>query len=134
MEVESVFFESALLLEPIDGDQWRLRAPFQATVHLANGRSEPIYVPDGFITDLASVPRFPGMFLLFGGKARKASVLHDYLYSVHRDREFADAVFYAAMKGEEPAWRRALMWAGVRLGGWVYYLNDKGAKAPQGDL
>jgi hypothetical protein len=128
MQIDSVFFTSALRLEVSEGDgEWVLLAPFTADVHFANGRQEPIHVPEGFITDLASVPRFPGMFLFFGGKARKSAVLHDYLYSVQADREFADAVFYAAMRNEEPAWRRGLMWLGVRLGGWPYYLTDKAA-------
>lgn len=123
--IDCVHFNSPCLLEPIVGDEWRLYLPFSATVYYDSSASELITVPEGFITDLASVPRFPGMFLLFGGKARKSAVLHDYLYSEGRDRSFADAVFYAAMRHEEPAWRRALMWLGVRLAGWVFYFTKE---------
>jgi hypothetical protein len=126
MNVDTVHFNSPCLLEPVDGGEWRLHLPFSFTVYAASGASELFTVPEGFITDLASVPRFPGMFMLFGGKARKSAVVHDYLYSTgERPREFADAVFYAAMRHEEPAWRRALMWLGVRLGGWVFYFTKE---------
>jgi hypothetical protein len=126
MNVDTVHFNSPCLLEPIVDGDWRLYLPFSFTVYYDSGASELFTVPEGFITDLASVPRFPGMFLLFGGKARKSAVPHDYLYRTgERSREFADAVFYAAMRHEEPAWRRAIMWLGVRLGGWLFYFTKE---------
>lgn len=126
MNVDTVWFNSPCLLEAIDGGEWRLHLPFTATVYFEGGASQQITVPEGFVTDLASVPRLPGMFLLFGVKARKSAVLHDFLYSSGTfDRRTADAVFYAAMRHEEPAWRRALMWLGVRLGGWLYYFTKE---------
>jgi hypothetical protein len=124
MTIDTVRFDSACLLEPIEAGNWRLHCPLTFTVYFQSGASEQITVPEGFITDLASVPRLPGMFLLFGNKARKSAVLHDWLYSTgERPREFADAVFYAAMRHEEPAWRRALMWLAVRLAGWIFYFT-----------
>lgn len=103
-------------LRVIPDDKWFVLAPFEALIE--NGDTVRVIVPAGFITDLASVPRFPGMYLLFGGKARKAAVLHDYLYRESGNgRAWCDAVFYEAMRHEEPGWRRAIMWMGVRLGG-----------------
>lgn len=133
-QVQSVVFNSALLLEPTADGWWVLRAPFMATIYgNEEGLQQDILVPENFPTDLASVPRLPGAFLLFGEKARRSAVLHDWLYGQRADRSFADAVFYAAMAHEEKGWRRLLMWAAVRLGGWAYYLNQPAA-APHGDL
>lgn len=81
-------------------------------------------VPAGFVTDWSSVPRLPVIYALFGGRAKKAAVVHDYLYQTGAEREYADSVFLAAMREQHlPAWRRALMWAAVRLGGWAFYLH-----------
>ena len=103
-------------LEPIEDGDWRLIEPMVARID-----DRTVIIPAGFKTDLATVPRFPGMFLLFGGKARRAAILHDWLYFSKEPRSYADKVFYEAMKHEEPAWRRAIMWLGVRAGGWVLY-------------
>src|SRR6187431_3078376 len=71
-------------------------------------------VPEGFVTDLASVPRIPLAFLLTGGTADEAAVVHDFIYSrAIVPRELADAVFKeAALVTGEPPWRAWLMWAG----------------------
>lgn len=82
-----------------------------------------VTVPDGFKTDLASVPRLPLAYLLFGGVSEEAAVIHDFLYSGGKvSRAQADDVFCEAMKAEGiPAWKRGPMWAGVRLFGWLHY-------------
>jgi hypothetical protein len=99
-----------------DDGQWVLTAPllYQSDVAL-----ETFTVPAGFRTDLASVPRLPLVFLLAGDCAREAAVVHDWLYSTHLvDRAMADAVLReaSAVIGV-PAWRRWLMWSGVRAFG-----------------
>lgn len=38
--------------------------------------------PAGFKTDLASVPRLPIVFWLFGDRCNESGALHDYLYSI----------------------------------------------------
>ena len=78
-----------------------------------------IVVPTGFVTDFASVPRIPVAYLLTGGCAERAAVVHDWFYTTHEvDRATADAVFHEAILAEgEPRWRAWLMWAGVRIGG-----------------
>ena len=82
-----------------------------------------ITVPEGFETDLASVPELPFVYLLAGGKASKEAVIHDYLYRTRTGtRKQADDVFLEAMKATSQSWwRRSLMWAGVRLFGWTAY-------------
>lgn len=90
---------------------------------------ETITVPAGFETDFASIPfGVRNLFPPLGLWARPA-ILHDYLYAtggkgpgVSRwepyTRKEADDIFREAMKVVGvPAWRRAIMYRAVRLGG-----------------
>lgn len=91
----------------------------QPVVYQSDVAGRTITVPFGFVTDLASVPRLPLVYDLCGSTASEAAIVHDYLYSTHLvDRATADAVLReaSAVTGV-PAWRRWLMWAGVRVGG-----------------
>jgi uncharacterized caspase-like protein len=94
---------------------WQLLNPFAYKSEVA----ETVFVvPQGFITDFASVPRIPVAFLLTGDCAQEAAVIHDWLYTSHEvDRATADAVFREAVALGNPGWRAWLMWAGVRVGG-----------------
>lgn len=71
-------------------------------------------VPRGFRTDFASVPRLPVAYLLAGGKANAAAVVHDWMYSTRIwPRKMAYDVFYERHPGARP-------WAAYRLAdvGW----------------
>ena len=95
-----------------------------------------IAIPQYFYTDLASVPRLPIIYTMWGDKAHREGVLHDYLY--RKDclvydrltgetrkgvtREFADDMFLEAMKSrKQPFYIRYPMWMGVRSGGMFAY-------------
>jgi hypothetical protein len=95
---------------------WRLTAPL---VYQSDVAQQTFVVPAGFETDFASVPRTPVAFLLTADSAHKASTVHDWLYSEHPvPRDIADAVLReASLVSGVPAWRAALMFYGVRLGG-----------------
>lgn len=82
-----------------------------------------ITVPAGFETDYASVPRLPFAYLFFGGIAKKAATLHDYLYRTGLvSRADADATFKEAMLvSDVSGWRAWPMYAGVRAFGWEFY-------------
>lgn len=86
-----------------------------------------VSVPAGFVTDWASVPRLPFAYMVAGGYAKAPAVVHDYLYdSKICTRAEADAVFNEAMAlTGHPWWRRNLMWAGVRMFGWLPYGTEK---------
>lgn len=93
-----------------------------------------LIVPEGFITDLASVPRFPPFaFAIAGESAEAAAVLHDFAYRIRTEPRWkCDALFYEAMATDgsafnipaEPAWRRGPMWLAVRLGGWFAWATE----------
>ena len=80
-------------------------------------------VPIGFITDLASVPRYLWLTFPPSGLHNGAAILHDYLYSKfcrYKDitREEADKIFLELMKElGVPAWKRYAMYYAVRLFG-----------------
>lgn len=103
------------------GGLWELLAPLVFTSGLL-GRD--ITVPTGFVTDFASVPRLPVIYLAEGGKGNKAAVVHDWLYTLGSTcpgtytRAQADAVLREALmaSGYSSA-TAALFYAAVRLGG-----------------
>lgn len=110
-------FLNTLRVEAIDDSHWRLLDGLKYDSVLPGvGR---ITVPPGYVTDFASVPRIPIAFLLFGGRANTAAVVHDWLYTTGiLPKRTADAVFYEAMRDTGINWWNAWwMWLGVALGG-----------------
>jgi len=95
----------------------------KAFIYQSDVAKQAFTVPVGFKTDLASVPRLPIVYLLAGDTSTNAAVIHDYLYTTKCvPRDVADQVLReaSAVTGV-PAWRRWLMWAGVRIGGASHY-------------
>lgn len=122
-------FLTKLETELKDGDRiWVILAPLIFDSD-ALGKIE---VPTGFETDFASVPRVPVAYTLFGDRAHRESVIHDYLYREDSipvvGRLQADGVFLEAMaeRGKGFFVRYAMYW-GVRVGGWTAY-HKRGVK------
>lgn len=116
-------FLTKLVIESSEGlydNKWVIIEPLIYQSDLTN---TTFTVPRGFPTDLASVPRLPVVYYLFGGIANEAAALHDFLYVSHLvSRTIADAVLKEACAAiGVSAWRRWLMWAGVRIAGGKYY-------------
>lgn len=92
-------------------------------------------IPAGFFHDQSSVPRVPVIFYLYGDRAHRGGVLHDYCYRsgaqvydkiakkwFEPTREFADMMFRRANKASGyDAIVYVGMWAGVRIGGGSSY-------------
>lgn len=100
------------------------------------GPGHKIVVPTGYRTDLASVPRVPGIYWRYGNTAVIPALIHDYLYEVNPEswsRKTADKVFFEAMAAENDppsAASRWVMYMAVRLGGrsgWNRYRKAEGA-------
>jgi hypothetical protein len=128
MKVNSVLMPTRPLLELCDDDKWEVMREFPVKVIHDDGSAIWVHVPIGFRTDLASVPRIPGAFMLFGDRAKRAGIVHDYLYSTGSDREYADEVFLACMRHEVgDSVSRRVMWLGVRLFGGMFWKPGKGA-------
>ena len=76
-----------------------------------------VTVPEGFLTDLASVPR-PFWLWIQPWTGLKAAIPHDYLCQTgEQPRIVADAIYRQALRdcGVGPI-RRWLMWLAVRIG------------------
>lgn len=76
-------------------------------------------VPALFYTDFASVPRLGIIYAMLGNCAHEPAVIHDWIYfSAVVDRKIGDDVFLEAMGVIGiPAWKKKLIYWGVRLGG-----------------
>ncbi len=128
-----VTYLSELLLAPHgNDDEWIHRAPFSFRIETMDGDDSVTFsVPVGTITDLASIPELPIVYLAYEGKARRAAALHDFLYELKMPRDWADMVFYAALAHEVNNLDQYLMWAAVRLGGgWSWDSPSQQIPAP----
>lgn len=81
-----------------------------------------VAVPEGFITDLDSVPRIPIFYMVFKGRTTKAAIAHDFLYTNGANRKEADKTFLELMELERVRrrYRLPIYWA-VRLFGGSRY-------------
>ena len=128
-------FLTPLQVEFIDGKKWRLTTRLEYRIG-APESNEAVVVPEGYLTDFASVPR--GLWNIFPptGAYGKAAVVHDFLYQqriVHTNvnnaqyfgkyyvsRSQADKIFLEAMNVLGVRWwPRVPVFLGVRAGGWV---------------
>lgn len=109
-------FKDPLITEKLlDGKNWRIVKGFRYTTN--QGRH--IDVPDGFVTDFASIPR--GLWNLFPptGKYGHAAVVHDYLYrNTNEPQEYCDKIFLDGMEELHVNWLvRHIIYRAVRLFG-----------------
>lgn len=119
-------FKTALRMELLDERDkpiYKVLTPF---AFLSDEANTFVVVPEGFVTDLASVPRIPIAWWLTGGTNNRGAVLHDWLYSPKcKDditRAQADAIFReAGLLSGIPAWRADIMWLAVRAAGGKFW-------------
>lgn len=123
----SSFTEVPQFSPHVDGKRWRVEKGF--VYYLDDQKMELggyVKVPEGFMTDFASVPRLFWNIIPPWGVYGKATVVHDFLYcfKTYTDpygmtrkatKEFADITFYNAMgvlgvKG----WKRKTMYFAVK--------------------
>ncbi len=125
-------FQSHLRVEKQGEREWVLLEP----LIYKSDNIGLIVVDAGFVTNFASVPRLPFMYLLFGGVGDEAATLHDWLYRKEHtastgnatkiSRNTADKVLRGVitecllndgkgtLRAKLTAWA---MWLGVRIGG-----------------
>ena len=113
-------FTTPLKVELIDDlanngqGEWALLEPL---IYVDNKGYQHV-VPSGFTTDFASVPRAPGVYAVFGNRAHRPAVLHDYYCRTAQDkrsRSRGDELFLEAMLGiNMPFWQAWSMWNAVR--------------------
>lgn len=105
--------------------RWRLTEPFDWY---------GITVPEGFITDFASIPAPARAIINPVGKIRTGALIHDYLYSLKGryvnsrgteiiySRKQVDGIFRSIMKRKEmPWWKRFAAHGLVRMFGGIFW-------------
>lgn len=106
-----------LLLTPSGFKTWELAEDFEIVT-----KQGTFIIPKGFITDLASTPRFLWSILPPFGRYSVAALVHDYLYRIGYDKKLADKVFYELMiKHGTYKWKAKVMYYGVKLFGFKAY-------------
>jgi len=117
-------FSAPLDLRAYKPDEWIVLASFAYTSRA--GRR--IVVPEGFVTDLASIPVLLRSLFDRADASRQPAVLHDWLYcSQLTSRAEADRLFREALARAGIGFaRRWAMYAGVRAGGWRYWSRRHG--------
>lgn len=114
------------------GKHWRVVEAFE--FHSGEyGSGLFVLVPEGFVTDLASIPIGVRWLIPKAGKNAQAAVIHDHIYQsgtmlirvqesikeVPVSRGIADAMMYQAMKAlRVKSWRREMIYRGLQIGGW----------------
>ncbi len=107
-----------------DNDKiWVLDSPL---VYASGYLKQTITIPIGFETDFASVPRVPIFYWIYGDRAHREAVLHDYLYRIDSipvvSYSQANEVFFEAMRVRgKGIFVRYPMWWGVCLGGFTVF-------------
>lgn len=140
MNIDSIKFPEPVTLQHEVDMRWTVAKTFCADVAGEFGPSGHyvcLYVPEGFVTDLASVPRVAWSILPPEGKYDEAAVIHDYIYSlsgqlpgVTFSRSDVDRILMLGMQSCGVSWlTRNTMWAAVRAFGgshWGVHHNQKG--------
>ena len=116
---------SALKIEELCSDDGKVFYHLEVPLIYEDGH-KIITVPAGFETDFASVPRLPIIFSLWGNRAHREAVVHDYLYSLGSipdlSRSECDKIFRDAMILQgNPWWIYQPMYWGVRMWGWKFF-------------
>lgn len=136
MKILRVEFTNYLDLRNIQDKIYQLLDDFVTLVHSEN-KTIQITIKKGFVTDLASVPKIPFAYLLYGGIGHYPAVAHDGLYSnselvevidldtglpYEYNRLWADTVFKLGLEERGiTAFKYNPMYWGVRLKGGSYY-------------
>ncbi|MFG6159640.1 DUF1353 domain-containing protein [Halomonas sp. 1390] len=102
-----------------------LRRAMRLRITEDDGTRWVLEIPEGYVSDRASVPRLAAWFALPAGDLEVASYPHDWIYShggrlYGKDKTWADALFRAVIKAtptDVPGWRIAGSYYAVRLGG-----------------
>jgi hypothetical protein len=125
VDAEPCRFTTDLDTRDLAGKMWRLLKPL--IFYSAQYRGYFV-VPEGFETNLASIPRLAHPIFPKSGKHNRAAALHDGCYAgvtrtlqgerQHVTKAIADAIFLEAMRADGVAgWRARVMYWAVVIGG-----------------
>jgi hypothetical protein len=114
-----------------DWDYYYILAPLEWFSSMVPPLLSKVTVPEGFVTDLASVPREFWAFLPPTARYTYPAIIHDYLYWFRPcSRGWADAILKMAMQEMAVDIDKIIaIYAAVRLGGGLAWDQDGAAKA-----
>lgn len=119
---------------------WETLAPLR---YQSDRLGATLIIPAEFITDLASVPRWPLLWWAAGARGTRSAVIHDFAYQFgfwwflngarwwqqYVERATADEIFWESLIADPIAgvtrWRAWQMWAAVRMGGRGIWTNQE---------
>lgn len=125
------YIESSVIVEIVDPPcrSRRSRYVLKAPVSYLRDNGDIIKVPEGYITDLASIPLVFSPILPPDGKYAKPSIIHDFLCSeskCYEDRVKADIVFFEAMTESKVRFHEKwIIYIFVRAYGIILYKLNK---------
>jgi len=100
---------------------WVTEGNMQFSVNTSGNRWAQFNIPEGFMTDFASIPRIFRWYLdPVGAPHQVAAVAHDYLYATSKElsKLGADMVLRdAALAAGTPKFKAAVLYYAVRIGG-----------------
>ena len=99
---------------------WQLLKPIYI-IYATEITSYSFTIPNGFKTDLASIPKtFWSIISPLDPEIIKSSILHDYLYSAGTTtKAMADYIFLVSLKEDGCSFvKRQAIYNAVRIGGW----------------
>jgi hypothetical protein len=124
-------FTQPFVGELVGKNTWKVYVAFE--YHVGTYPSKQIiYIPVGFITDFASIPRIFWPFISPIDEHGKAAVIHDYMYTIRYDKKsVCDKIYLEALTVlKVPEWKKFLLYNGVKYFGWYRWmkcrLKDKG--------
>ncbi len=112
-------FTTTLLVEPThNGDEWIIRKEFDYYVGF-KGNSDTIHIPEGFVTDFASIPKALWTILPPFGRYSQAAVVHDWLcvYRTRSSKETHDLFLEMMTVLKVSKWKKYPMYWGVKCCG-----------------
>ena len=126
---QAAFLTPCILEHIRDRNLWKVRSPL---TYYSAKLDKTITVPDGFVTNLASIPRIAWIVIPTDDRhIIDASVVHDYLYSgldpqaAEFTRPHSDLVLREACKVlGAPLWYREAVYHAVRLFGGLAWRHD----------
>lgn len=128
-------FDSPSIISKFSDEVFYIRSPIRWSPSNKNSNLPSVVVPEGFVTDLTSIPRLFWSVLPRDGKYADAAIVHDYLYWMQPvSKDAADAIFAAAMKDLEVApLVVAALYSGVRTSAGVRAWRSNSALRTAGE-
>jgi hypothetical protein len=115
-----MIFKTRLLLSPLSGRRWAVAQDLRVYSEVLG---KDLVVPEGFVTDLSSMPRFL-WWESTPSDYPEAGVIHDYLYATQFERAKADRVYKEALESLGSPNRAKLRYVALRIFGGIAYKKD----------